>query len=270
MVSAFDRGFIFGDGVYEVIPIFGGLPFRLPQHLTRLKRNLKTLSIEGVYKETNWKDLIKQLIGPDVAADQSIYLQITRGAAARDHCFPEQSEPTIFAFSQTLSYPSSEDIENGVRTITMDDVRWSRCDIKSISLLGNVLARQQAKEAGVTESILIREGQVTEGAASNIFIVNGNIAVTPPKSRFLLPGITRDLVIELMDAKGIKNEERPISDHELFAAKEVWMTSSMKEILPVVKVDHKQIGNGKPGKLFKKVFSIYQDYKSDFREGKVK
>ncbi|MDH5649321.1 MAG: D-amino-acid transaminase [Gammaproteobacteria bacterium] len=268
-VSAFDRGFVFGDGVYEVIPVFGKRPFRLGQHMQRLNNSLSHLGIPNPMPAEKWQEVIQQLINSNGAEDQSIYFQITRGPAARDHCFPENMTPTVFGYSQTLKYPDQKTLEQGVSAITAPDIRWLRCDIKAIALLANVLMRQQAKEKGVTEAILLRDGRVTEGAASNIFIVSNNTLMTPPKGDQILPGITRDLVIELAHANNIPCQETEITEKQLFSADEVWMTSSTKEILPITKIDNKPVGNGKPGPIHKTVFEIYKKYKQDFRSGVV-
>lgn len=268
-VSAFDRGFIFGDGVYEVIPVFGRKPFRLPQHLDRLERSLGALSLPNPITRDGWQEVVQQLIDGNAAEDQYLYIQITRGSAPRDHSFPENTEPTVFAYSQTLHYPDAATLAAGVAAITVDDIRWARCDIKATALLANVLMRQQAKEQGVMEAILIRDGMMTEGAASNIFAVVDDCLYTAPKSTQILPGITRDLVVELAKANDICCREEAISAGQLRNASEVWMTSSTKEILPITRVDNQAVGDGKPGKMHKHMLAIYQDYKQAFREGQV-
>lgn len=268
-VSVFDRGFMFGDGLYEVIPVFGNRPFRLPQHLQRLRNNLGHLDIKLDVSDSNWAQIIAQLITDNGNDDQSVYIQITRGSAQRDHSFPDQSTPTVLAYSQTLKYPDRSQLEKGVSAITGDDIRWRRCDIKATALLANVLMRQRAKEQDVAENILLREGKVTEGAASNIFIVKNGHVSTAAKSARILPGITRDLVIELLQQNNINFDEADISENELFDADEVWMTSSTKEILAITHINNKAIGSGKPGPMHKKIFAIYQTYKQAFRDGTV-
>lgn len=285
-VSAFDRGFIFGDGVYEVIPVFGGRLFRLPHHLTRLEASLKEIRLPNPLSAGEWQAIFTRLIQANAVqgstnaagagsagaaghADQSIYLQVTRGVAPRDHAFPPKTTPTVFAYAQPLRYSPAADIENGVAAITASDLRWSRCDIKAIALLANALLRQEAIDQGAAEAILLREGFVTEGAASNIFIVKDGQLLTPPKGPFILPGITRDLVLELARANQIPCAERVIAEAELFAADEVWLTSSTKEILPITRLNGRAVGGGKPGALHARLLALYRDYKRAFCDGRV-
>jgi len=268
-ISVFDRGFIFGDGIYEYVPVFGRRLFRLAHHLQRLETSLREVHIPNPLTAAQWRAVFERLIAGNSAADQSVYLHVTRGAAPRDHAFPENATPTVFAYAQPLKYSSAEQIANGVAAITAPDIRWSRCDIKAIALLANALLRQQAIEAGAIEAILIRDGLMTEGAACNIFIVQNGRAITPPKSRFILPGITRDLALELMRAHGIPCEERTVSEAELRSAEEIWLTSSSREILPITRLDGKPVGTGKPGVLHARVFGVYREYKKAFCEGKV-
>lgn len=267
-VSAFDRGFIFGDGVYEVIPVFGGRAFRLEQHLQRLDSSLSALGISLDMSHRQWEEVLKNLVD-DNNEDQSVYLQVTRGAAPRDHVFPATSTPTVFAYTQKLKYPDADTLASGVKAVTAEDIRWDRCDIKAIALLAAVLLRQEAKQRGAVEAILLRNNMLTEGAASNIFIVKNGIIATTGKGRFILPGITRDLVVELAHANNIPMEERDIGKLELLEADEVWMTSSTKEILPITAIDNKPVGNGKPGSMHQRMLDIYRQYKEDFRNGKV-
>lgn len=268
-VSVFDRGFIFGDGIYEVIPVYGGRPFRLPQHLQRLQSNLDSVHITNPHSFEQWSDVITTLIGEIDALDQAIYLQITRGVAPRDHAFPENAKPTVFAYSKALGYPDEVELSNGVSAITTADIRWRRCDIKSIALLGNVILRQQAVEQGAAEAILLHDDHVTEGAASNIFVVKDNTLYTPPKNEQILPGITRDLVVELANANKIDCKEASVPVDLLRRADEVWLTSSTKEVLPIVSIDNVDVGDGKPGPMHKRMSDLYQSYKEDFRNGKV-
>jgi D-alanine transaminase len=267
MVSAFDRGFIFGDGVYEVIPVFGRRLFRLPHHLSRLDASLKEIRLPNPLSYVQWQDIFNRLIQANGHADQSVYLQVTRGVAPRDHAFPPKTTPTVFAYAQPLKYSPAADIENGVAAITASDLRWSRCDIKAIALLANALLRQEAIDQGTAEAILLREGFVTEGAASNIFIVKNGELLTPPKGPFILPGITRDLVLELARTNRIPCAERVISEAELFAADEVWLTSSTKEILPITRLNGRTVGSGKPGALHARLLALYRDYKLAFSKG---
>ena len=285
-VSVFDRGFVFADGVYEVIPAYGGRPFRLPQHLARLDNSLAGIRLANPLAAHDWRAIFTRLVeaggGGDVqgrtsaasagrtgAADQSVYLQVTRGPAERDHAFPKQITPTVFAYSQPLKYPEPAQLAAGVAAITVPDIRWQRCDIKAIALLPNVLMRQQATEQGAAEAILLRDGLMTEGSASNIFLVLKGTLVTPPKGPFILPGVTRDLALELARAHGLACEERAVTEVELRSAEELMLSSSTKELLPITRLDSKPVGSGKPGPLHARLHAFYQDYIRDFRAGKV-
>ena len=268
-VSVFDRGFIFGDGVYEVIPVYGGRPFRLEPHLQRLDASLAAIGMANPLAANEWRDVFARLIRDNCTDDQSVYLEITRGPAPRDHAFPAHPRPTVFAYAQPIHYPDPASVAAGARAITAPDIRWQRCDIKAIALLANVLMRQRAKEQGAAEAILIRDGEVTEGAASNIFIVEQGVLITPPKGRFILPGITRDLILELAQTHGVPHREEAISQARLFAADEVWMTSSTREILPLVRIDEHDIGGARPGPLAQRMHAFYQEYKQAFRAGRA-
>jgi D-alanine transaminase len=268
-VSAFDRGFVFADGVYEVIPAYGGRLFRLPQHLARLDNSLASIRLPNPLTAHDWQAVFTRLVEAGGAADQSIYLQVTRGPAERDHAFPKQVTPTVFAYSQTLKYPEPAQLAAGVAAITVADIRWLRCDIKAIALLPNVLMRQQATEQGAAEAILLRDGCMTEGSASNIFLVVKGVLVTPPKGPFILPGVTRDLALELARAHGLACAERAVSEAELRNAEELMLSSSTKELLPITRLDGQPVGSGKPGPLHARLHALYQDYIRDFRAGKV-
>ncbi len=266
-VPVLDRGFIFGDGVYEVIPCYGGHLLRLDEHLQRLQQSLDGIRLANPLSMEEWKGILRHLVEHNPAEDQSLYLQITRGVAGRDHGFPEETSPTVFAMSKPLQSPSPSLLRQGARAITLPDIRWDCCHIKAISLLPNVLLRQQALEAGADEAILLRDGEATEGAASNLFIVKDGLLLTPPKDNRLLPGITRDLVVELARNTGIPHQERAISETDLRTADEIWLTSSTKEILPVTRLDGKPVGKGRPGEVWKQMYQQYQQYKQRLREG---
>ncbi len=269
-VSVLDRGFIFGDGVYEVIPAYGGHLFRLQQHLQRLDNSLKAIKLTNPLSDIQWQDVLQILIRKNqdhANADQSVYLQITRGVAPRDHAFPEDTPATVFAMSHPLAAADIKKIQAGITAITLDDIRWRYCHIKTIALLPNILLKREAVEKHASEAILVREGQVTEGAVSNLFIVRDGVIKTPPKSEQLLPGITRDLVVELAQKNGLVCEETPISETELFSADEIWLSSSTKEILPVTCLNEKTIGEGTAGPLWHKIIKIYQAYKRALRAG---
>jgi len=261
-VSVFDRGYLLGDGVYEVIPAFAGCLFRLKEHLSRLQNSLDAIKLENPLTADQWEQMLKQLIGQNMHPELSIYLQVTRGVAVRDHAFPVDPQPGVFAMANPIHKLPASYFENGVAAITADDNRWQRCNIKAISLLPNVLLRQQAVEKGVAEAILIRDGKVTEGSASNVFVVHDGEIITPAKSQYILPGITRDLVLELAETHNIPCAEKDISRQMLFDADEVWLTSSTKEILPVTRVDEKMVGKGTPGKVWQQMMDIYRDYKN--------
>jgi D-alanine transaminase len=268
-VSCFDRGFIFGDGVYEVIPVFGRRLFRLAHHLTRLQDSLDAIRLRNPHTLTEWQAIFEHLVAASPEADQSIYLQVTRGVAPRDHAFPANTTPTVFAYSQRLSYASPEQLANGVAAITTPDIRWQRCDIKAIALLANALLRQAAIDLGAAEAILVRDGYVTEGAASNIFIVKDGLVITPPKGPLILPGITRDLALELARAHGIPHAEAAIHETDLEAADEVWLTSSTREILPITRLNGHPVAHGRPGPLHARMFALYKAYKQAFCDGRV-
>ena len=261
-IPVLDRGFIFGDGVYEVIPVYSRHPFRLADHLRRLQDSLNSIKLVNPHDDPTWMRLILRLVELNEPEDQSVYMQITRGPAKRDHAFPKNVTPTVFLMSNPLTTPPQQQVSEGARAITAVDNRWLRCDIKAIALLPNVLLRQQAVEAGCVEAVLLREGFMTEGAASNIFVVSNGVMLAPPKDRLMLPGITYDVVLELAQANGIRHEVRKISEAELRSAQEIWLTSSTKEVLAITRLDNTQVGDGKPGPMFARMYALYQDYKN--------
>ncbi|WP_127478208.1 D-amino acid aminotransferase [Sulfurivermis fontis] len=268
-VSVMDRGFLFGDGVYEVIPVYGGRAFRLEHHLQRLDHSLQGVRIDNPLDHGQWSDVLTALIRHNGGGDQSLYLQVTRGVAPRrDHAFPAGVQPTVFAMSTPLGEPGNA-VQNGITAVTVDDIRWKHCNIKAITLLPNVLMRQQAIDAGAAEAILLRDGHATEGSASNVFIVRDGVVITPPKSNLLLPGITRDLAVELCHANNIPCREADISAADLRSADEVWVTSSTREVAAVTQLDGQPIGDGRPGPLWQRISALYSAYKQDFRAGKV-
>jgi D-alanine transaminase len=267
-IPVLDRGFIFGDGVYEVIPAYSRKPFRLEEHLNRLQHSLDGIRLKNPFSNAEWKNLLEQLIAKNNGEDQYIYLHITRGVAKRDHAFPVNVPPTVFIMSNPLLPPPVELLASGTSAITAIDNRWIRCDVKAISLLPNVLLRQLAVDVHALETILIRDGFLTEGAASNIFIVSNNVLLAPPKSHLMLPGITYDVVLELAAANGIPHEIRQISEHEIRKADEILLTSSTKEIMPITLLDNQAVGGGKPGELFARLHTLYQDYKATHMRGR--
>lgn len=269
-VSVLDRGFLFGDGVYEVIPVYGGRLFRLAHHLKRLDNSLSGVRIENPLTHEQWESILKDLVARNEGDDQAVYLKVTRGAdKKRDHAFPATIMPTAFAMSTPM--PGARDIskETGVTAITLPDIRWKLCNIKAITLLPNVMLRQQAVDAGSAEAILINEGYAIEGAASNLFIVKNGVLITPPNSNALLPGITRDVVLELAANNAIPFREAAIHEDELFDADEVWLTSSTRAISPVITLDGKPVGNGKPGPLWLRMSTLYQEYTNAVRRGEA-
>jgi D-alanine transaminase len=269
-ISVLDRGFIFGDGVYEVIPVYSRKPFRLEEHLRRLQHSLDGIKLANPHSRGEWSGIIGQLIERNAGEDQYLYLHITRGAAKRDHAFPKPPvAPTVFMMSSPLSTPPDSLLRSGIACITAQDNRWLRCDIKSIALLPNVLLRQLAVEAGCVETILIRSGStaengfLTEGAASNIFVVKEGKLLAPPKNNLMLPGITYEVVLEIAAANNIPHEVRKITAAEVFSADELLLTSSTKEVLPITQLDGKSVGNGNPGPMFALLHALYQDFKRD-------
>ncbi len=269
-VSVLDRGFLFGDGVYEVIPAYGGRLFRLAHHMKRLDNSLSGVRIANPLTHAEWESVLNELVAQNEGSDQAVYLKVTRGAdEKRDHAFPDGINPTAFAMSSPM--PGARDLskETGVTAITLPDIRWKLCNIKAITLLPNVMLRQQAVEAGSAEAILINEGYAIEGAASNLFIVKNGVVITPPKSHALLPGITRDLILELAANNAIPFREADIHEDELFDADEVWLTSSTREISPVITLDDKPVGAGTPGPLWQRMSALYQDYANAVRRGEA-
>jgi len=267
-VSVMDRGFLFGDGVYEVIPVYGGKLFRLGHHLRRLQNSLDAVRIGNPLVEDGWESVLAQLVAGNEGRDQTVYLQVTRGVAPRrDHAFPVDSRPTVFAMCTPCLVSRDIDTEPGVAAITLADIRWQYCNVKAITLLPNILLRQQAIDADTAEAILLKDDYAIEGAASNIFIVANDTLKTPPNSPALLPGVTRDLVLELANANGIRCLEADITTKELAGADEIWLTSSTREISPVIRLDDRPVGNGKPGALWHRMIRLYQDYKEAVRQG---
>ncbi len=268
-IPVLDRGFIFGDGVYEVIPAYSRKPFRLNEHLDRLQHSLDGIRLHNPFPNEEWKNILELVIAQNEGDDQYIYLHITRGVAKRDHAFPVNVPPTVFIMSNPLLPPPPELLVSGASAITALDNRWIRCDVKAISLLPNVLLRQLAVDVRALETVLIREGFLTEGAASNIFVVKNNKLLAPPKSHLMLPGITYDVVLELAASNHIPYEIREISESEVRNADEILLTSSTKEIMPITLLDNKPVGTGKPGDLFARLHALYQHYKATQMRGQL-
>ena len=266
-IPVMDRGFLFGDGVYEVIPVYSRRPFRLREHLARLQASLDGIRLANPHTPQEWENLIAHIVELAQSEDQGIYLQVTRGPGPRDHAFPKTVQPTVFILPLLLTPPTRELVENGVAAITAQDNRWLRCDIKATSLLPNVLLRQLSVDAGCAETLLLRDGYLSEGAASNVFVVVEGLLLTPPKSNLMLPGITYDVVLELAHKHEIVHAVRPIHEAELRTASEVWITSSTKEVLAVTTLDDQPVGEGRPGPLFRQMHAAYQDYKHTVMRG---
>ena len=260
-VSVLDRGFIFGDGVYELVPVYSRVPFRLDEHLARLERSLGGVGIRNPYTPAQWKQFIFALVDAQPFDDQGIYFQVTRGVAKRDHAFPKNVEPTVFMMSNPLVNPPQAQVDKGAAAVTAQDNRWLRCDIKSISLIGNVLLRQLSAEVDAAETILFRDGKLTEASASNVFIVKSGVIQSPPKNSLILPGITYDVVVELAGANAMAIEFREITQAGVRAADEIWVTSSSKEVLAIVTLDGAKVGDGRPGPVFRRMHQLYQDFK---------
>jgi D-alanine transaminase len=268
-VSPLDRGFLFGDGAYEVIPVYSRQPFRLAQHLARLDNTLAALRIPNPHSVEAWADIIRQVVAANPWDDQGVYLQVTRGVEGRRRqAFPDQPPtPTVFLFAERLATPAPEQRATGVAAVSAADIRWQRCDLKTTSLIANCLLRQQAVDHGATETILLRDGHLTEGAVSSIFIVKDGVLAAPPHSHLMLPGVTYDVILELAAAHAVPLELRAIAEAELRAADEIWMCSSAVEVLPIVRLDGQPVGNGQPGPLAGQMIAWYQDYKRTVMRG---
>ena len=265
-VSVLDRGFLFGDGIYEVVPVYGGRLFRFSEHMARLSRSLAKVRIPNPFDDAQWlercRHLSAALVDKTGAADQLIYLQVTRGVALRDHVMPPGLEPTVFMMVSRMNPASAEQRHHGVAWVSARDFRWERGDIKSVSLLGNVLARQISADKGAAETIMFRDGHLTEAAASNVWIVQEGAVLGPPKSEHVLEGIRVELIRELCEEVGVAYNLRPIAESEVVAADEIMLSSATKEVLPVTSLDGQPVGHGalrgKPGPVYAKLYAAYQ------------
>lgn len=270
-IPVLDRGFIFGDGVYEVVPVYGRQPFRLEQHLKRLERSLAEIRINNPFDAAGWKTRIAELIAAFPIDDQLVYMQITRGVAKRGHAFPKDTMPTVFMMTSPLVLPKEEMRAQGVAVVSAEDNRWLRCDIKSISLLGNVLMAQHAAELGVAETIMFRDGFLTEGSSTNVWVVQNGILLAPPRDHRILEGIRYGFLLELAATHGLKVECRPIAEAEVHNADELLLSSAAKEVLPVTRLDGKPVGSGaaagKPGPIYQKLYAWYQQAKQERQSG---
>ena len=269
-ISPMDRGFLFGDGVYEVIPSYGGKLFLLEAHLERLGRSLAAIRLPDPLPDGGWSVMLERLLQENPGGDRSVYLQVTRGSAPRDHVFPGHATATVFAMVSPIAPQGPAVAGAGVSAITAPDQRWGRCDIKSVALLANVLARQQAADRASVEAILLRDGLLTEGAASNVFVVTDDVVRTTPLGTAILPGITRAFLLEVLRAEGRDCREEPITEADLRAADEIWLTSSTKEVLPVTRLDGQPVGDGRPGPFWREALDRYRQarYRSMHVSGK--
>lgn len=263
-ISPLDRGFLYADGGYEVIPVYSRHPFRIDEHLRRFQNTLDGIRLPNPYSIEQWRKIILRLIADAPFDDQTVYVQVTRGAdTKRDQPFPAGVAPTVFLFTAPLSEPTIAQRENGVAVITTEDIRWARCDLKSVALLANVLARQQAVDAGCAETIMLRDGFLTEGSATNVFCVKDGVIITPAKDHRILPGITYDVVLELAAQHGAPHEIRPVSEAELRSADELWLTSSTKEVLAITTLDGQPVGSGKPGPVTRQMHAWYVAFRDE-------
>jgi len=261
-ISPLDRGFLFADGVYEVIPVYNGHLFELTSHLNRLANSLSAVSLDGGPTAAEWEMLLQELVARNSGGNLSVYLQITRGAPElRDHV-PLPASPTVFAMVSVLKSSTIAILHQGIAAITLPDIRWQACHIKSIALLPNVMARQQAQQQGSADAILVRDGYVTEGTASNVFLVHDDTLFTPPLDQRILPGITRQVIMDIAATQGIACQQREIPVDWLETAQEVWLTSSTREIVPVIQLNGHPVGMGRPGPLWQRMMELYQDYKT--------
>jgi D-alanine transaminase len=258
-IPVLDRGFIFGDGVYEVVSVYRHRPFRLEQHLDRLGRSLAAVRIEPPRSRHEWQGIIERLVASNPLPDQIVYLQVTRGVARRDFAFPKDAVPTVFGMTSALTRPSEAQREHGLRAISVPDLRWHRCDIKSTSLLGAVLARQQAADLGLDEVVQHREGHLTEGSASNVWVVRSGTVLAPPRDHWILEGIRYGLLESLCARHGIAMKIRPIPMDEVHGADELMLTAATREVLPIVELDGRPIGDGRPGPVYRSLRKAYDD-----------
>jgi D-alanine transaminase len=256
-IPVLDRGFIFGDGIYEVVPAYRKRPLRLEQHLDRMERSLAQVRIDNPCARAQWRAIIERLARACPAQDVVVYLQVTRGVARRDFAFPAGVAPTVFAMASPLTRPGAVQRDQGLRAISVPDLRWLRCDIKSTSLLGAVLARQQAADRGLDEVVQHRDGRLTEGSASNIWVVKGGRVAAPPRDHLILEGIRYGFIQELCERAAIPFEARIISMEEVRSADELMLSAATREILPIVELDGRPIGDGRPGPVYRQLRSGY-------------
>ncbi|MBP6019486.1 MAG: D-amino acid aminotransferase [Burkholderiaceae bacterium] len=249
-VSVLDRGFVFGDGIYDVVPAYNGKPFRMSGHLARLERSLAAIGIETGLQRHDWEALVLGMLQRSGLGECMVYIQVTRGVAKRDHGFPDDVSPTVFCMVSPFTRPTQLLRQQGLSAVGIEDIRWLRCEIKSVSLLGNVLAKQHAVDAGVDDVLQFRDGYLTEGSASNIWVAKDGVLLAPPRSNLILEGIRYGLLEELADAAGIEFNARPVSRQEVENADELMLSSATKELLPITSYDGRPVGNGQPGSVY--------------------
>ena len=268
-ISPLDRGFIFGDGVYEVIPFYDGKALRLTEHLKRLQRSLDELEIANPYSLAQWEQHIGALVIKNNGGNIGVYIQITRGVAKRDFPPPKGLTQTVFMMANPLATPKHEVYEKGISCVSLDDNRWLRCNIKATALLGAVMLKHQSNQEGADEALLFRDGYLTESSASNIAAVKNGVILCPPMDNLILPGITYELMIELAQKAGMPLQIRRVSRREVKSADELWIMSSTKEVVPITMLDGKPVGHGlnsgKPGPIFAIMYALFQDYKRDLK-----
>jgi D-alanine transaminase len=263
-VSPLDRSFLFGDGIYEVMPVYGGRLFRPGLHLDRLARSAAALRIANPHSPAQWESLLRELVTANGGGDQYVYLQLSRGAEhGRNHAPLPAVPPLVFCYSSPWPVPAEGTLRDGLACITAQDTRWARCDIKSVALLANVMLRQMAVDAGANETILLREGELMEASASTVHVVRAGVLLTPPNSTRILPGTSRSVVEELADELGIARRDARISEEQLRGADEIWLAAATREVQPVTRLDGKPVGSGVPGPLWRRVYEAWQRLKSE-------
>ena len=259
-ISPDDRGYQFGDGVYEVVTVHRGTPFALGEHLSRLENSAQVIRLSLPYSRGEWESRIAEGVKQCGYDHCKVYIQVTRGVAPRDHLFPNQGSQTVFMSFREMVAVDEKWRQEGVKVITLPDLRWGRCDVKSLNLLPNILAKQQAKDAGAFEAIFIRDGIVAEATASNVMLIRSGTLMTPESNFRILPGVTRKIILDIAKKQGINVSEQPIECKELFQADELFLVGTTIEVVPVISVDQKPIGTGSPGPLTKKIILCYQEF----------
>jgi len=260
-VTPLDRAFLFGDAVYEVVPVYGERPFRLREHLDRLSRSLAGIRMQPPLTHVEWSEVCAELVARNGGGDQYLYIQVTRGSEfGRNHAWPEGLEPTLFAFASSLELPSPQLLERGVSAVTATDTRWARRDIKSTALLANILLKKLSADAGAFETILLERGELTEGSSTTVHVVMRGGIHTPPNGHQILPGTTREVIGELAHRLGLSSHSVRVTERELRAADEIWLAFSTRGLLPVTGLDGRPVGGGRPGPLFKRMYAAFVDY----------